>query len=46
MAFVTFTGKYVPAISYTIHKENPSANLKINFQGKINVEYGFALKII
>ncbi|KAF4532133.1 hypothetical protein B566_EDAN004139 [Ephemera danica] len=34
--FVTgesYAGKYVPAISYKIHTENPAAKLKINFQG-------------
>lgn len=34
--FVTgesYAGKYVPALSYTIHKENPQAKLKINLQG-------------
>ncbi|XP_067004606.2 venom serine carboxypeptidase [Anabrus simplex] len=34
--FVTgesYGGKYVPAVSYTIHKNNPQAELKINFQG-------------
>ncbi|KAA0183853.1 hypothetical protein HAZT_HAZT011821 [Hyalella azteca] len=25
--------KYVPALSYTIHKHNPSADVKINFKG-------------
>ncbi|CAB3363428.1 Hypothetical predicted protein [Cloeon dipterum] len=29
----SYAGKYVPAVSYTIHKENPTAALKINFQG-------------
>lgn len=29
----SYAGKYVPAISYTIHKKNPTAKLKINFQG-------------
>uniref|UniRef100_A0A1B6FEW7 Carboxypeptidase n=1 Tax=Cuerna arida TaxID=1464854 RepID=A0A1B6FEW7_9HEMI len=34
--FVTgesYAGKYVPAISYTIHTKNPSAKLKINLKG-------------
>ncbi|CAH0555596.1 unnamed protein product [Brassicogethes aeneus] len=34
--FVTgesYAGKYVPALSYTIHKKNPDAKLKINLQG-------------
>nr|XP_022917735.1 venom serine carboxypeptidase [Onthophagus taurus] len=34
--FVTgesYAGKYVPAVSYTIHKNNPSAKLKINLKG-------------
>lgn len=29
----SYAGKYVPAISYTIHKNNPSAAQKINFAG-------------
>ncbi|KAJ8313565.1 hypothetical protein KUTeg_008126 [Tegillarca granosa] len=29
----SYAGKYVPAISYKIHTENPTAKLKINFQG-------------
>ncbi|KAJ8917688.1 hypothetical protein NQ315_005135 [Exocentrus adspersus] len=29
----SYAGKYVPAISYTIYKNNPSAKLKINLQG-------------
>uniref|UniRef100_A0A6P7H2Q0 Carboxypeptidase n=1 Tax=Diabrotica virgifera virgifera TaxID=50390 RepID=A0A6P7H2Q0_DIAVI len=29
----SYGGKYVPAISYTIHKNNPDANLKINLKG-------------
>lgn len=29
----SYAGKYVPAISYTIYKKNPSAKLKINLQG-------------
>lgn len=29
----SYAGKYVPAIAYTIHKNNPGANLKINLQG-------------
>ncbi|MEQ2164000.1 hypothetical protein GOODEAATRI_001989 [Goodea atripinnis] len=29
----TCTGKYVPAISYYIHKNNPTAKVKINFKG-------------
>lgn len=29
----SYGGKYVPAISYTIHQNNPTADLKINFQG-------------
>ncbi|KAG7154151.1 probable serine carboxypeptidase CPVL [Homarus americanus] len=34
--FVTgesYAGKYVPALTYTIHKENPTAKLKINLKG-------------
>ncbi|KAL0818605.1 hypothetical protein ABMA28_009038 [Loxostege sticticalis] len=34
--FVTgesYGGKYVPALAYTIHKKNPSAQLKINLKG-------------
>ncbi|CAG9767350.1 unnamed protein product [Ceutorhynchus assimilis] len=31
----SYGGKYVPAISYTIHQRNPSADLKINLQGVI-----------
>lgn len=29
----SYAGKYVPAIGYTIYKNNPSAKLKINLQG-------------
>ncbi|XP_018027412.1 venom serine carboxypeptidase [Hyalella azteca] len=29
----SYAGKYVPALSYTIHKHNPSADVKINFKG-------------
>ncbi|KAK4329124.1 hypothetical protein Pmani_000504 [Petrolisthes manimaculis] len=29
----SYAGKYVPALAYTIHKNNPAANLKINLQG-------------
>ncbi|KAL1491742.1 hypothetical protein ABEB36_012293 [Hypothenemus hampei] len=29
----SYGGKYVPAISYTIHQQNPNAKLKINLQG-------------
>lgn len=29
----SYAGKYVPAISYKIHTENPTAKVKINFQG-------------
>ncbi|XP_072387510.1 venom serine carboxypeptidase-like [Diabrotica undecimpunctata] len=29
----SYGGKYVPAISYTIHKNNPDAKLKINLKG-------------
>lgn len=29
----SYAGKYVPAISYYIHKNNPSAKVKINFKG-------------
>jgi hypothetical protein len=28
------TGKYVPALGYTIHLNNPTAQLKVNLQGK------------
>jgi len=28
------TGKYVPALAYTIHLNNPTAELKVNLQGK------------
>ncbi|XP_077978166.1 putative serine carboxypeptidase CPVL [Glandiceps talaboti] len=31
----SYAGKYVPAISYKIHKENPSAKVKINFKGML-----------
>ncbi|KAK0162941.1 hypothetical protein PV327_006667 [Microctonus hyperodae] len=34
--FVTgesYAGKYVPALSYTIHEKNPSAKIKINLKG-------------
>jgi hypothetical protein len=29
-----FIGKYVPALSYTIHTKNPGAKQVINFKGK------------
>ena len=29
----SYAGKYVPAISYYIHKNNPTAKVKINFMG-------------
>ncbi|XP_046585303.1 probable serine carboxypeptidase CPVL isoform X5 [Haliotis rubra] len=29
----SYAGKYVPAISYKIHMENPTAKVKINFKG-------------
>ncbi|XP_070566822.1 probable serine carboxypeptidase CPVL isoform X2 [Ptychodera flava] len=29
----SYAGKYVPAVSYTIHKENPRAKVKINLKG-------------
>lgn len=29
----SYAGKYVPAIGYTIHKKNPSAQVKINLRG-------------
>ncbi|KAG9345146.1 hypothetical protein JZ751_009689 [Albula glossodonta] len=29
----SYAGKYVPAIGYYIHKNNPSAKVKINFRG-------------
>ncbi|XP_060528708.1 venom serine carboxypeptidase-like isoform X2 [Cylas formicarius] len=29
----SYAGKYVPAIAYTIHQNNPSAKIKINLQG-------------
>jgi hypothetical protein len=32
--FASSTGKYVPAFAYTIHQNNPTAELKINLQGK------------
>lgn len=28
----SYAGKYVPALSYKIHKSNPVAKLKINFK--------------
>jgi hypothetical protein len=28
------TGKYVPALAYTIHQNNPTAELKVNLHGK------------
>ncbi|KAF7288073.1 hypothetical protein GWI33_000127 [Rhynchophorus ferrugineus] len=31
----SYGGKYVPAISYTLHKNNPTAELKINYQGSL-----------
>lgn len=34
--FVTgesYGGKYVPALAYTIHKKNPTSNIKINLKG-------------
>lgn len=29
----SYAGKYVPAVSYAIYKNNPTAKVKINFQG-------------
>ncbi|CAB0016838.1 unnamed protein product [Nesidiocoris tenuis] len=29
----SYAGKYVPALAYTIHKNNPTAKLKINMKG-------------
>ncbi|VVC29665.1 Serine carboxypeptidase, serine active site,Serine carboxypeptidases, histidine active [Cinara cedri] len=29
----SYAGKYVPAVSYVIHKNNPNASLKINLKG-------------
>uniref|UniRef100_A0A0A9XBU1 Venom serine carboxypeptidase n=1 Tax=Lygus hesperus TaxID=30085 RepID=A0A0A9XBU1_LYGHE len=29
----SYAGKYVPALGYTIHKNNPTADLKLNLQG-------------
>lgn len=29
----SYAGKYVPAISYYIHKNNPAAKVKINLKG-------------
>lgn len=29
----SYAGKYVPAISYYIHKNNPNAKVKINLAG-------------
>lgn len=29
----SYAGKYVPAIGYYIHKNNPTAKVKINFKG-------------
>lgn len=29
----SYAGKYVPAVSHTIHKNNPGARVKINFKG-------------
>lgn len=29
----SYAGKYVPAISYYIHKKNPTAKVKINLVG-------------
>lgn len=29
----SYAGKYVPAISYYIHKNNPTAKVKINLMG-------------
>ncbi|XP_060527439.1 venom serine carboxypeptidase-like [Cylas formicarius] len=31
----SYAGKYVPAIGYTIHQNNPTADLKINLKGLI-----------
>ncbi|XP_030744986.1 venom serine carboxypeptidase-like [Sitophilus oryzae] len=31
----SYGGKYVPALSYTIHQNNPTADLKIKFQGAL-----------
>ena len=32
------TGKYVPSLAYTIHRNNPTADLKVNLQGK-NIQH-------
>ncbi|XP_031352326.1 venom serine carboxypeptidase-like isoform X2 [Photinus pyralis] len=37
----SYGGKYVPAISYAIHKKNPVAKLKINLQG-LGIGNGFS----
>lgn len=29
----SYAGKYIPALGYTIHKKNPTANIKINLKG-------------
>ena len=29
----SYAGKYIPAICYKIHMENPSAKIKINLKG-------------
>nr|CAD7262509.1 unnamed protein product [Timema shepardi] len=31
----SYAGKYIPAIGYTIHKRNPTADIKINLKGLI-----------
>lgn len=31
----SYAGKYVPAVSYYIHKNNPTAKVKINFKGMV-----------
>jgi hypothetical protein len=31
-----FLGKYVPAVSYTIHTKNPTAKQRINLKGRNN----------
>jgi hypothetical protein len=32
-----FIGKYVPALSYTIHTKNPGAKQHVNFKGRNDI---------
>nr|CAD7392367.1 unnamed protein product [Timema cristinae] len=36
----SYAGKYIPAIGYTIHKRNPTADIKINLKGSVEQHVG------